>query len=66
MLASSVVSLFFYVIAFGMLAMLPSTLWESATSPWLWVLMLVVLLGVVAGNIRMISLSTMVTMLIPE
>lgn len=66
MLGSSVVSLFFYSIAFMMLIILPAQTWGDISSAWLWIFILMSMLGIVVGNIRMIGLSTMVTMLIPE
>lgn len=66
MLASSVTSLFFYSISFVMLLILPASTWSDMWNPWLWVFILVSMLGVFVGNIRMIALSTLVTILIPE
>jgi DHA3 family multidrug efflux protein-like MFS transporter len=66
MLTSSVVSLGFYSIGAIILALLPSETWSNMWSPWLWGWMFIMMLGVVAGNIRMIALSTLVTILIPE
>ena len=66
MLASSVASLFFYSISFAMLLILPSETWADVWDIWLWVFVVVSMLGVIMGNIRMIALSTIVTLLIPE
>jgi MFS transporter, DHA3 family, multidrug efflux protein len=66
MLISSVTSLFFYILAFLILISLPESTWWDIGSPWLWIFILVSMLGAVVGNIRMIALSTMVTILIPE
>ena len=66
MLASSVASLGFYVIVLVMLYLLPDATWTNMWSPWLWLMILMTMFGIVAGNIRMIALSTMVTMLIAE
>ncbi len=66
MLISSATSLFFYSIAFGMLAYFPESAWTDMWNPWLWLFIFVTMLGVVVGNIRMIALSTLVTILIPE
>lgn len=65
-LISSATSLFFYSIAFGMLAYFPESAWTDMWNPWLWLFIFVTMLGVVVGNIRMIALSTLVTILIPE
>ncbi len=66
MLASSLVSLWFYVIVFIMLLALPKEAWSDMWNPWLWILIWATMFWVVAGNIRMIALSTIVTILIPE
>ena len=66
MLVSSITSLFFYSLAFGMLAYFPESAWTNMWNPWLWLFIFVTMLGVVVGNIRMIALSTLVTILIPE
>ncbi len=66
MLVSSTTSLFFYSLAFGMLAYFPESAWTDMWNPWLWLFIFVTMLGVVVGNIRMIALSTLVTILIPE
>lgn len=66
MLGSSLASLFFYVISFTMLLILPSSVWQDMWNPWLWIFILISMLGVCVGNIRMIALSTLVTLMIPE
>lgn len=66
MLTSSVVSFGCYSIGAVILTLLPSQTWSNMWSPWLWSWMLIMMLGVVTGNIRMIALSTLVTILIPE
>ena len=66
MLVSSVASFLFYSLAFGMLAYFPESAWTDMWNPWLWLFIFVTMLGVVVGNIRMIALSTLVTILIPE
>ncbi len=59
MLGSSVASFGFYAVA---LAAVPT----SVAGVGLWLFVLVVMLGVICGNIRMIALPTLVTALIPE
>lgn len=66
MLISSMSSFFFYTIGLAMLMVLPTETWTDMWSVWLWGFMLVMMFGVVAGNIRMIALSTLVTILIDE
>jgi DHA3 family multidrug efflux protein-like MFS transporter len=66
MLGSSVVSFGFYALSLLILLVTPD---EALRNPYglaLWVLVLPVMLGVIAGNIRSIALSTLVTILIPE
>jgi DHA3 family multidrug efflux protein-like MFS transporter len=44
----------------------PEPSFREVSSPSLWALILVVMLGVIVGNIRSIALPTLVTLLIPE
>lgn len=65
MLASSAVSLVLYAAAFGVYLVTPEeTLAQTASWP-LWGFIVLVMLAVIFGNIRMIALSTLVTLLIP-
>ena len=66
MLISSATSLFFYTISFLMLWIFPASTWTDMWNPWLWLFILISTIGIVVGNIRMIALSTLVTILIPE
>src|SRR5688572_3323899 len=66
MLASGFISLFIYIIAFGIFLGSPAETWKDAGSPMLWVFVPLILAGVVAGNIRGIALPTLVTLLISE
>ena len=45
---------------------MPSFMRRDAASPMLWVFVVVLMLGVIAGNIRGIALPTLVTLLVPE
>lgn len=66
MLGSSVVSLVFYAVSLVLLLLVPQ---EAFTDPYgwqLWVFVALIMLGVIAGNIRSIALPTLVTILIPE
>ncbi len=66
MLASSLASLIFYAVALAIyLANAPAVFTDSA-QPALWGLVVVSLLGALAGNLRGIALSTLVTLLVPE
>jgi DHA3 family multidrug efflux protein-like MFS transporter len=66
MMASGFVSLFIYLIAFGIFLGSPAETWKDAGSPILWVFVPLILAGVVAGNIRGIALPTLVTLMISE
>lgn len=66
MLASSAASLMLYSIAYAARLALPETRMSDETDWPLWVFIVLVMTGVVAGNVRMIALPTLVTALIPE
>lgn len=66
MLGSSVVSAAFYVVALALLLLAPPASFTDPYSATLWILVLLVMFGVIAGNIRSIALPTLVTVLIPE
>lgn len=66
MLGSSAVSLGLYAIGTAVLLLAPEGSLRDVASPWLWAFILIVMLGVIAGNIRSIALPTLVTILIPE
>ncbi len=66
MLGSSVVSFGFYALSFAILVLNPEEAFRNPYGPTLWLLVLPVMLGVIAGNVRSIALATLVTILIPE
>ena len=66
MLASSLASLAFYSVAMAVLLLTPAEAFGRVDEPMLWVLIGILMLGVIAGNIRAIALPTLVTALIPE
>jgi len=66
MLGSSGASLILYVVSFAIHSAAPEGAMRDVASPILWALISVVMLGVIAGNIRSIALPTLVTALIPE
>ena len=66
MLGSSVVSFAFYAVALAILLLNPEAAFTDPYGLMLWVLVLPIMLGVIAGNVRSIALSTLVTILIPE
>ena len=66
MLGSSVFSFALYVISILILLAVPEPAFRDVSSVWLWAFILLVMIGVIAGNIRSIALPTLVTVLIPE
>lgn len=66
MAGSSVASLALYAVGIVLLLLAPEGAFEEPASVWLWGFVLIVMLGVIAGNIRSIALPTLVTVLIPE
>lgn len=66
MLGSSAVSFVLYAVGFVIIWLIPEETFRDVSSPWLWALILTVMLGVIAGNIRTIALPTLVTVLIAE
>jgi DHA3 family multidrug efflux protein-like MFS transporter len=66
MLGSSVVSFALYAVAFAVHQIAPEGSLQNVGSVWLWAFILLVMIGVIAGNIRGIALPTLVTLMIPE
>jgi DHA3 family multidrug efflux protein-like MFS transporter len=66
MLASSAASGVLYAAALAAYALTPKAALDRVDSPALWLFVLVVMLGVICGNLRMISLPTLVTALVAE
>jgi len=64
--ASAVASLVCYVLGLGLYLVVPESEWRDAASPVLWTFIVVLMLGVIAGNLRGIALPTLVTLLVPE
>jgi MFS transporter, DHA3 family, multidrug efflux protein len=64
--ASAVASFVFYALALGLYLATPESEWRDAASPLLWVFVVVLMLGVISGNLRGIALPTLVTLLVPE
>ncbi len=65
MAASSAASLGLYAAALGVLMAAPEGAMADVAGIWLWAFLGIVMLGVIAGNIRSIALPTLVTLLIP-
>jgi MFS transporter, DHA3 family, multidrug efflux protein len=66
MAGSSLVSLVFFALSLALMQAVPETAFANPYGVWLWALVLLVMGGVIAGNIRTIALPTLVTLLIPE
>jgi DHA3 family multidrug efflux protein-like MFS transporter len=66
MLGSSLVSVVIYALALVLLLATPQAARSDVASPMLWAFIGLVMLGVIAGNIRAIALPTLVTVLVPE
>ncbi|MEJ7837180.1 MAG: MFS transporter [Thermomicrobiales bacterium] len=66
MLFSNVVSLGFYTISFILYLSVPDDTFEDPANVTLWIFITLLMLGVIAGNIRTIAMPTLVTILIPE
>lgn len=65
MMFSSLATLFLFSIALGIYLFAPEGAFQTISSIWLWLLVVVLMLGVAAGNIRNIALPTVVTLLVP-
>ncbi|MDK2761238.1 MAG: MFS transporter [Sphingopyxis sp.] len=66
MIASSLASCLFYILALTGYAIIPAIPAADAASPALWLFILISMAGMIVGNIRMIALPTLVTLLVPE
>jgi MFS transporter, DHA3 family, multidrug efflux protein len=64
--ASAAASLACYLLGLGLYLVVPASEWRDAASPVLWTFVVVLMLGVIAGNLRGIALPTLVTLLVPE
>lgn len=65
MLLSSALSLVFYLVALAIYTSSGAG-FADVSNPLLWVFIVLILFGAIAGNLRAIALSTLVTILIPE
>ena len=63
---SALVSLVLYASALALYLLTPEERFRDPTSIVLWVFVVLLMLGVIAGNVRMIAMATIVTMLIPD
>jgi len=66
MMASSAVSFALYAVCLAASLLIPERRFADAGSVALWLFVLAVMFGVIAGNVRAIALPTLVTRLVPE
>lgn len=66
MLGSSIVTLLFLVLGLVFYLVNPVNLFTSISSPSLWLFVLIVMFGVVAGSIYQIAMPTLVAIIVPE
>jgi DHA3 family multidrug efflux protein-like MFS transporter len=66
MLLSSALSLATFALAGILYVAAPPAVFRDVGEPAFWALVALVLLGAIAGNLRMVALSTTVTLLVPE
>jgi DHA3 family multidrug efflux protein-like MFS transporter len=66
MMASSLVSAALYAMAAGVYLLSPSDALSDPLSPYLWAFIVLTLVGAMAGNLRGITLATLVTIMVPE
>ncbi|MCI0551558.1 MAG: MFS transporter [Anaerolineae bacterium] len=66
MLLSSLLSLVLYALACFIFVSTPREVFTDASSLKLWIFIVLSLFGAIAGNLRGIALSTLVTILVPE
>jgi DHA3 family multidrug efflux protein-like MFS transporter len=65
MLGSSVASFVLYALSFAVLLAAPEGAMKQLSGVWLWLFIALVMIGVIAGNVRSIALPTLVTILVP-
>jgi DHA3 family multidrug efflux protein-like MFS transporter len=66
MLASSAVTLILFAIGLGIFLAAPAAAFESVASATLWVFIVVLLCGTIAGNIYAIAIPVLIAFIVPE
>lgn len=66
MQASAAFSLVVYAVCLGLYLVTPEETFREADSVRLWIFVVLLMVGVVGGNLRSIAMPTLVTLLIPE
>jgi MFS transporter, DHA3 family, multidrug efflux protein len=64
--ASAATSLAIYLLCLVGYLLTPAEVFRDPASPQLWTFVVLLMLGVIAGNLRTIALPTLVTLLVPE
>ena len=64
--ASAATSLAIYLVCLAGYLLTPAEVFRDPASPQLWVFVVLLMLGVITGNLRTIALPTLVTLLVPE
>ena len=64
--ASAATSLAIYLVCLAGYLVTPADVFRDPASPQLWVFVVLLMLGVIAGNLRTIALPTLVTLLVPD
>jgi DHA3 family multidrug efflux protein-like MFS transporter len=64
--ASAATSLAIYLVCLTYYLLTPAEVFRDPASPQLWVFVVLLMLGVITGNLRTIALPTLVTLLVPE
>lgn len=63
---SSIITLTFFALGLLIYNLIPGTSFQTIESVPFWIFIFLLLLGVIAGNLRNITLPTLVTLLVPE
>ena len=66
MLGSSVATLLLFTIGLVILNLQPASAFASVSSPWLWVLVVFLLCGTIAGSVYNIAIPTLIGLTVPE
>ncbi len=66
MMISSLASLAFFIVGAIFYSLWPTEVYKDPSNPQLWIYILLMMLGVIVGNIRNIALPTATTILVPE
>lgn len=66
MIVSSVFSLIVYIISFFFYSIVDPAVFRDTSNPLIWIFMVIVLVGVIVGNIRYIALTTLVPTIVDE